>query len=134
LRGQYTDVYSQEAEKDAWNQFLTTKQSTFQNELSKAELQNAMAAAAVQARYQSALLEQQARQSAFENALAEKQFGLQQAYQNYQMRPQNNTVSIPERTVTVNTIWGNIPMSVYEAIQYMNATRNNSNNNSNPWD
>jgi len=87
LRGKYTDVYSQEAEQTAWDRFLNEKQSTFQNQLAKAQLENAVAAAIAEQQYRAALLAQQDRQFGFESGLAEKKFGLEQALANYSMRP-----------------------------------------------
>lgn len=118
LRGQYTDVYTGEEEDTAYDRFINEKQSTFQNELSKVSLQNAIAAAAAQAQYNSGLLSSQNARSSWEQGQAEKEFALQQALANYQMRPQAaSSPSTPTQMVTVPTPYGDIPMTVAQAIQ-----------------
>ena len=118
LRGQYTDVYTGEEEQKAYEKDFTGKEATFNADLNVGQLKNAVAAAIANQQYQQAVLAAQERQSAFENSLSEKQFGLQQALQNYQMRPQgSSSPTTPQQMVTVNTPYGQIPMSVSQAIQ-----------------
>ena len=116
LRGLYTDVYSSEAEQQAYQNWFTGKQTTFENELAKAQLQNAIAAAIAEQKYKSALLSAQQQQSAFENQLAQQKFGLEQALAQYQMRPKI-TYQKPEQTITVNTIYGPVELTKDEAIR-----------------
>ena len=87
LRGQYTDVYAQENQNTAYNQDFQGKQSKFNADLSVGQLQNQVAAAIANQQYQQAVLAAQQQQSAFENSMSEKEFGLQQSLANYNMRP-----------------------------------------------
>ncbi len=118
LRGQYTDVYSQEAEKTAWDRFLTETQGTFENQLAVEQLKNNVAAAIADQQYRAAALQAEQEQNAFSNSLAEKEFALQQALQNYNMsKKAYSSPTTPTQTITVSTPYGQIPMTVQQAIQ-----------------
>lgn len=117
LRGQYTDVYSQEAEQTAWDRFLNETQGTFENQLAVEQLKNNVAAAIAEQQYRNAALQAQQEQAAFENSLSEKEFALQQALQNYQISRANSSSSpTKDTTVWVDTPYGK--MTYAQAYQY----------------
>jgi len=105
IRGLREAVELSDLEKEAWNKYLTQKQSTFENQLALAQLRNAMAAAQAEQAYKNRLLQAQLAQQAWERQQAEKELALESAWQRYKMAQQTQPVQVTPREEFENALY-----------------------------